>query len=81
MNVSYAEDIDGVKCQCPECKHTGATHKLWLKPACRPNAGMTVMYYEGMLVVNCRECAAPVAQIAVAKRPPELPIDEMPEKG
>jgi hypothetical protein len=56
------------RCSDPSCNHDHSI--LHLRSACHPRFGLNVAYHKatGRLVVTCKKCEAPVAQIAVASR-------------
>jgi hypothetical protein len=60
--------LDMQGCDNPECNHDHSI--LHLIQSCHPRAGLTVAYHKatGRMVVTCKNCEAPVAQIAVASR-------------
>ena len=68
MDVLYAEDLGECTCGHPECKNKGGGH-LYLQAACHPQAGLTVMHHEGLIVVGCMECKRTVIQVALASKP------------
>ena len=64
----YLEDLTKLKCQNPECDHTGHDKSLILNQACHPGAGqkVTANAMEGVLTIQCNECDGIVCEIAIA---------------
>lgn len=64
----YLEDLTKLKCQNPECDHTGHDKALILNQACHPEAGqkVTANAMEGVLTIQCNECGGIVCEIAIA---------------
>jgi hypothetical protein len=59
--------LDQTVCQNPDCPHTD--HEvLVVHSRCHPTQGVTLSYQigTGVFTVNCKECGAPIVEIAVA---------------
>ena len=58
--------LDQGGCGNPDCDHDHTI--LWLRAGCHPRAGLAVAYNKatGRMMVACKKCEKPVAEIAVA---------------
>jgi hypothetical protein len=70
MQTLYRLDLDDAQCSNPACPRPLHEHgPVYLDQACHPDAGLDVYYLDGELFLRCKQCALPVAQIAVKERP------------
>lgn len=66
----FQEDLEGMKCSCPDCNQSGEGVPLVLHSKCHPTEGTWVQYFQGELKIVCAVCETIVTSIAVASNAP-----------
>ena len=62
----FKEDLDKLKCDCPNCGNTGEICPMDIKGKCHPESPAWVAYHSGRITVQCVECNQVIADVAVA---------------
>jgi len=57
-------ELDAIHCDCGVC---AGNEPLYLVQNCHPNAGVDVVYFDGILSTTCVICKLPIGQFEVAK--------------
>ena len=67
--VLHQQELSAITCDCPDCMNSASTgHPMTLKARCHFQAGMTVTYHKGVLILTCAECGGWVANVAVESK-------------
>ncbi len=51
----------------PECRHSPWPHAVAVRPRCHEEAPVSTIYYQGRLMLTCKECGKMIALLALAE--------------
>jgi hypothetical protein len=68
MKALTQKQLDNAQCEVPGCDHRDHL-EIFLNQRCHPRAGVSAKYLRntGTLIIECKQCNAFVANIAVAR--------------
>lgn len=65
VHILGKNEAMSIKCDDPECNHSGKDHEMFVNQHCHEHAGLQLLVSSGLLKIWCTVCSDPVVGLRV----------------